>query len=114
MNLQDTLPLPGATHGVFSTLNEPLNAGMLVVVVDVVAVDVVVVVDVVAVDVVVVVVVGGALVVVVVLRSGLVPLSPQPRAARTRTAIVAARPFGHGMPLRLSRLIMLSSAACVL
>jgi hypothetical protein len=44
MNLHDTLPLAFATQGVPSTLNDPLSPGMLVVVVDVVAVDVVVVV----------------------------------------------------------------------
>jgi hypothetical protein len=80
---------------------------------------VVVVVDVVAVDVVVVaamvVVVVVAALVVVVTRSGLVPLSPQPRAVSTTTmAIAAVRGFPHGVPLQLSDPIMLSSAACVL
>jgi len=94
MNLQSTLPFAAALHigvagggGVPSTRNDTLSPGMLVVVVDVVAVEVVV-------------VVAGAVVVVVdvvatedvvVTRSGPVSL-PQPAAARAIAAISTARP----------------------
>ena len=92
MNLQLTLPLDAAVQigdsgGLPSTLYDALSAGMLVVVVDVVAVDVVV-------------VVAGALVVVVdvvatedVVVTGSGPSLPQPAPARTTAAISAARPY---------------------
>ena len=99
MNLQFTLPFAaamqvGAFGGLPSTLNEPLSAGMLVVAVDVVAVE----------D---VVVVAGVLVVVVVAATevvvtgvGDVSPPPQPVAARTIAAISAARPCACDANLR--------------
>jgi hypothetical protein len=111
MNLHDTLPLELATQGVCSTLNDPLSAGMLVVVVDVVAVEVVVVVAGVLVVVVVV-----AIEDVVVTRSGPV-LLPQLAPARAIAAISAARPYACNVNLRvLISAITVPSApvACVL
>jgi hypothetical protein len=100
MNLQLTLPLAAATQGVFSTLNEPASPGMLVVAVDVVAVD----------D---VVVVAGMLVVVVVAATEVVvtgvgdaPPPPQPAAARAIAAISAARRYAcHANPWVVDRAI---------
>ena len=91
MNLHDTLPLDAATQGVCSTLKEPASAGMLVVVVDVVAVE----------D---VVVVATVLVVVVAIEDvvtgvGDVSPPPQPAPAMTIAAISAARPCAcHANP----------------
>jgi hypothetical protein len=101
MNRHDTLPAAFATHGVFSTLNEPLSEGMLVVAVDVVAVEDVVVVA----GVLVVVVVATE--VVVVTRSGPVPL-PQPAAASPIAVISATRRYA-----RNANLWMLDSAITV-
>jgi hypothetical protein len=88
MNRHDTLPVAPAMHGVPSTLKDPLRPGMLVVAVEVVAVDVVV-------------VVAGAVVVVVdvvaiedvVTGVGEVLLLPPPQPAPVRAiaAISATR-----------------------
>jgi hypothetical protein len=95
MNRHDTLPTFRAMQGVFSTLKDPASAGMLVVVVDVVAVDVVVVVA----TVLVVVDVVAIEDVVVVIPLGPVPPPPQPAPARMIAAITAARPCAcHGNP----------------
>lgn len=97
MNLHDTLPLAPATHGVCSTLNEPVSAGMLVVVVAGVVVVVVAGADVV---VVLAIVVGDVLGVDVVTGVGVVDPPPQPAPARTTAAISAARPCACDANLR--------------
>ena len=88
MNRHDTLPLEFAVHGVFSTRNEPLSAGMLVVAVDVVAVDDVVVVA----GMLVVVVVAATEVVVTGVGDVLLP-PPQPAPTRATAAISATRRY---------------------